>query len=76
MLNHKQISMLKSKSSQLFCIPCHLAKSSKLPFCDSSRVTSTPLELIHSNIWISLVLPTNGYKYYIIFVDDFSSYTG
>jgi hypothetical protein len=76
MLNHKQIPVLKSKSSQLLCIPCHLAKSSKLPFCESSRVTLTPLELIHSDIWISPVLSTNGYKYYIIFVDDFSRYTG
>jgi transposase InsO family protein len=33
------------------------------------------LELIHSDIWISPALSTNGYKYYIIFVDDFSRYT-
>jgi hypothetical protein len=74
-LNHPQIPLLRSKSNQLLCTPCQLAKSRKLPFCDSSRVTSTPLELIHSDIWISPVLSTNGYKYCIIFVDDFSRYT-
>jgi len=75
MLNHQQIPVLKSKSSQLLCTPCQLAKSRKLPFCDSSRVTSTPLELIHCDIWIFPVFSTNGYKYYIIYVDDFSRYT-
>jgi hypothetical protein len=75
MLNHQQIPVLKSKSSQLLCTPCQLAKSRKLPFCDNSHVTSTPLELIHSDIWISPVLSTNGNKYYICFVDDISRYT-
>jgi hypothetical protein len=75
MLKHQQIPVLKSKSNKLLCIPCQLAKSRKLPFCDSSRVTSAPLELIHSDVWTSPVLSTNGYKFYIIFVDDFSCYT-
>jgi transposase InsO family protein len=75
MLNHQQIPVMKSKSNKLLCTLSQLAKSRKLPFCDTSRVTSTPLELIHSDIWISPVLSTNGYKYYIIFVDDFSRYT-
>jgi hypothetical protein len=75
MLNHQQIPVLKSKSNKLLCTPCQLAKSRKLPFCDSSHVTSAPLELIHSDIWNSPVLSTNGYKYYVIFVDDFSRYT-
>jgi transposase InsO family protein len=75
MFNHQQIPVLKSKSNQLWCTLCQLAKSGKLPFCDSSRVTSTPLELIHSYIWISSVSTSNGYKYYIIFVDDFSRHT-
>jgi hypothetical protein len=74
MLNHQQIPMLKSKSSQFLCTPCQLGKSRKLLFCDSSRVTSAPLELIHSDIWTSPILSTNGYKYYVIFVDDFSRY--
>jgi hypothetical protein len=75
MLNRQQIPVLKSMSTQLLCTPCQLVKSRKLPFCDSSRVTSTPLELIHSDIWISSVSSSNGYKYYIIFVYDFSRYT-
>jgi hypothetical protein len=75
MLNHQQIPVLKSRSNQLLCTLCQLAKSRKLNFCDSSLVTTTPLELIHSDIWISPVLSTNGYKYYIIVVDDFSRYT-
>jgi transposase InsO family protein len=67
--------VLKSKSNQLLCTPCQLAKSRKLPFCDSSHVTSAPLELIHSDVWTSTVLSTNGDNFYIIFVDDFSRYT-
>jgi hypothetical protein len=52
MLNPQQIPVLKSKSNKLLCTLCQLAKSKKLLFCDSSPILSTPLELIHSDIWI------------------------
>lgn len=54
---------------------CHLGKSKKLPFSDSTSVTSRPLELIHSDVWGPV--PTSsisGFKYYFIFINDYSCY--
>lgn len=49
--------------------------SKKLPFLLSSRVTTTPLELVHCDIWdpapaASLL----GFRYYIVFIDDYSRF--
>ncbi|CAH9134641.1 unnamed protein product, partial [Cuscuta epithymum] len=37
--------------------------------------STTPLYLIHSDVWQSHVLSPNGFKYYVIFIDDFSRFT-
>lgn len=50
-------------------------KSKRLPFQPSTRVTTTPLELIRCDIWgPSPTLFDLGYKYYILFIDDFSRF--
>jgi len=57
------------------CDPCQLAKSKKLPFSDSTRISSHPLELIHSDVWTSPILSLGGCKYYVLFIDDHSRFT-
>jgi hypothetical protein len=53
-----------------------LAKSHRLPFNASSSTSSTPLKLIHSDLWGSApLLSINGFHYYVLFVDDFSLFT-
>jgi hypothetical protein len=37
-----------SINKQGVCVSCQLGKSKQLPFSDSSRESTTPLELIHS----------------------------
>lgn len=67
---------LQGASSSQFCESCQLAKSSKLPFSISESTTSKPLELIHSDVWgPAPLLSQSGFKYYVLFVDDFSRYT-
>jgi hypothetical protein len=39
-------------------------------------MTSSPLELIHSDVWgPSPLNSSHGYKYYVTFIDDFSNFT-
>jgi hypothetical protein len=53
-----------------------LNKSHKLPFHESSIKTSTPFELIFSDVWgPSPITSVNGYRYYLIFVDHFTRYS-
>jgi hypothetical protein len=57
------------------CVSCQLGKSKKQPFSASTRVSLQPLELIHTDIWTSPVQSISGYKYHVIFVDDYSRFT-
>ena len=58
------------------CCACQLAKSHKLPFPLFSSRASQSLALIHANLWgPAHTLATNGAKYFLVFVDDFSRFS-
>ena len=58
------------------CTSCHFGKQKKLPFNNNDSFSSAPFDLIHSNIWGPAPVPTErGFRYFIIFVDDFFRYT-
>jgi hypothetical protein len=69
------LHILGSLHNKEFCEPCQLSKSKQLPFPLSPRITSTPLWLIHTDVWSSLVPSLEGYKYYVIFIDDYSRFS-
>lgn len=53
-----------------------LGKCAKLPFQDSMCTTSRILELVLSNVWGPVpICFVSGYRFYVIFVDDFTKYT-
>jgi hypothetical protein len=57
------------------CSSCQLGKGKKLPFVESSRESLSPLQIIHSDVWSSPSTSTNGHRYYVIFIDDYSRYS-
>uniref|UniRef100_A0A2N9EGE1 Integrase catalytic domain-containing protein n=1 Tax=Fagus sylvatica TaxID=28930 RepID=A0A2N9EGE1_FAGSY len=51
-------------------------KMHQLPFPKSVSITSRPLEIVHSDVWgPAPITSTNGTRYYITFVDDFTRFT-
>lgn len=55
---------------------CQLSKSKKLPFSDNTKRALHVLDLIHCDLWGPGPVPsTDGYLYYVIFVDDHSRFT-
>jgi hypothetical protein len=75
-VKEKQLPVTSSSfNKSTVCISCQLGKSKKLPFHGSSRVSIAPLELIHTDIWTSPVSSVSGFKYYVIFIDDYSRYS-
>ena len=56
------------------CNSCQCKNSHKLPFSSSSLSTSSPLEVVCTDVWTSPIISVNNYKYYIIFVDHFTKY--
>ncbi|KAJ1698432.1 hypothetical protein LUZ63_006944 [Rhynchospora breviuscula] len=58
------------------CHDCAVAKSHELPFFSSSSSSTSPLEIVYSDVWgPSPIVSSNGNRYYIIFVDEFTRFT-
>ncbi|GKC14417.1 retrotransposon protein, putative, ty1-copia subclass, partial [Tanacetum coccineum] len=57
------------------CDACQRAKSHQLPYNNSVRVTTFPLELVHTDVWGPTQVSIRGFKYYVSFLDDYSRYT-
>ena len=71
----KDIFINKNRTTPL-CEPCQMGKSSRLMFSSSSSFVSEPLGCIHSDLWgPSPVVSNQGFRYYVIFVDEYSRYT-
>jgi transposase InsO family protein len=62
-------------NKNVVCGSCQLGKGKKPPFHASTRISTCPLEVIHTDIWTSPVLSMSGYKYYVVFVDDYSRFS-
>lgn len=74
-LSSTKAIVINKLSSQL-CDACRLGKSTRLPFVSSEFVSNTCLERIHCDLWgPSPVISTQGFRYYVIFIDNYSRYT-
>jgi hypothetical protein len=60
--------------NMIFCHACQLGKHTRLPFCSSSHCTEHAFDLMHLDLWTSLVISVLGYKYYPVILDDFTHY--
>ena len=87
-LGHPQPRVLKQLSSQFLLGPrpisshtsfykhCVMGKMTQLPFSPSQSCTKFPLDLVHSDVWGPAPISSiNGFRYYVIFVDDFTRFT-
>ena len=82
-LGHPSSSVLARVGSTLgskisfnsFCSNCALSKSHQLPFPSNHIAASSLFSVIHSDVWMSPVLSFTGFKYYVLFTDEYSRYT-
>lgn len=56
------------------CSSCRLGKHTHLPFADSTSQTFFPFQLVHSDVWMFLLFSYSGYKYFVIYLDDYTHY--
>lgn len=75
--SNKLISMSSSSRKLQTFIYEHnrLGKSSQFPFTLSSSHASMPLAVVHSDVWTSHVLSHGSFKYYVVFIDEFSRFS-
>ena len=57
------------------CTFCYINKMPKLPFQNSTLQSSSPLDIVFSDVWTSPIISEDDFKYYVIFVDHFTRYT-
>jgi histone deacetylase 1/2 len=67
--------MSSSNKTLAVCDACQQGKSHQLPFVSSSRVVTTPLELVYSDVWGPAQTSVSGHKYYVSFIDAYSRFT-
>jgi hypothetical protein len=66
---------VSDSSPDLVCDACQQAKSHQLSYLKSSSVSTSPLELIFSDVWGPACDSIGWNKYYVSFIDDFSKFT-
>lgn len=68
---------VKGPSNDLFfCEACQFGKMHLLPLEISLSHAKEPLELVHTDVWgPAPINSTSGFKYYVLFIDDFSRFT-
>jgi histone deacetylase 1/2 len=52
-----------------------MAKSHQLPYPKSTSVSTSPLELVFSDVWGPASESFGHFKYYVSFIDDYSKFT-
>jgi histone deacetylase 1/2 len=56
------------------CNACQQANARQLPFELSTRVSTEPLALVHSDVWGPAIKSSSRYHYYVSFLDDYSKF--
>lgn len=75
MLSHSQIVYRSDKNQHVYS-DCLSGKMSRQSFSSSSHISVRLFERVCSDVWgPSPVVSIEGYKYYVIFVDDFTKFT-
>ena len=73
-LHNYSLPVSDSFNKKSICVSCQLGKSKQLPFSASSRESTAPLELIHSDVWSTSTPSLSGCLYYVIFINDFTRF--
>lgn len=68
--------LTNNKEDSHFCAACCLVKIHRFPFPSTPNTYPAPLYLIATDLWGPSPTPgSNGYRYYINFVDEYTKFT-
>jgi transposase InsO family protein len=60
----------------IHCISCVMGKHKRLPFPTTARRATAAAELIHSDVWGPVNIPSStGDSYFVVFTDDYTRYS-
>jgi hypothetical protein len=64
----------RDKNKTSLCHACQLGRHARLPFSSTNRVTTSPFQLVHCDLWTSTLESIFGFKYYLVCLYDFTQY--
>jgi hypothetical protein len=67
-------SVVCSMRTHDFCHACQLGHHTRMPFTSSTSHADNIFNLIHCDLWTSLVVSVSIHKYYLLIVDDRSHF--
>ena len=74
-ISSNSLPCASDKSVESVCDSCQRAKSRQLPYPVSNKISSSPLELIYSDVWGPAPTSVGRHNYYVSFIDDYSKFT-
>ena len=75
-VRNNDLECSSSDTSALVCDACQCGKSRQLSYTASARVSTMPLELVHTDVWGPARASSGGYKYYVSFIDTTPVFAG
>jgi hypothetical protein len=72
---HSNNILFSESNKESVCDACQMAKSHQLLYPKCTSVSTSPLELVFSDVWGPASESFGRYKYYVSFIDDYSKFT-
>jgi hypothetical protein len=72
---HNNSIPFSESNKELVCDAFQMAKSHQLPYPKSTSVSTSPLELVFSDVWGPASESFGRFKYYVSFIDDYRKFT-
>lgn len=73
-LSKNKIPFVIESNNGEVCDACQKGKSHQLPYSRSTSVSSSPLELVFSDVWGPATTFVGRNTYYVSFIDDFNKF--
>jgi hypothetical protein len=73
-IKSNSLSCSSFESSDSVCDACLQVKAHQLPYPQSSRQSTAPLQLVFSDVWGPTIDFFGNKKYYVSFIDDYSKF--
>lgn len=74
-VSKNKLPCLGPSTDESVCDACQKAKAHQFPYPRSTSVSSSPLELVFSDVWGPAPESVGRKKYYVSFIDDYSKFT-
>ena len=74
-LNRHKLPFVKSSNKNNICDACQMGKSHQLLYPRSTSVSTSPLDLVISDVWGPAPSSIEHNSYYVSFIDEYSKFT-